>query len=93
MTDDDKTMNLARFGIEVEVFLSSPVGRYVKDMADAQALAAMDKLSDADPHDAEAIRKLQNEIKVARSVMEWLAGAVQRGHNALRTQEAREATD
>ncbi len=90
---DDHTLATARFGVEVEAFLAGPIGKFVKEAADKQALDAMLALAEIEPGETEKIRALQNEIKVARSVMDWLSAAVQRGHVALRSLEAKETTD
>ena len=90
---NDDTLNTTRFGIEVEAFISSPVGRYLVALADQDAAKALDKLAEADPDDAKTIRDLQNTIARSRSIADWLRTAINNGHAALQALEAQERAD
>lgn len=68
--------------MEVEAFLMSDIGRYLTKRAEAEVESAVELMKEADPEDAKAIRGLQNTIRVAESVLYWLADAVQSGLNA-----------
>lgn len=70
------------FGIEVENFLASKVGQYLISHAEQERDAAIDLLKEADACDANAIRKLQDTIKRAESIQQWMAYAIQDGIEA-----------
>lgn len=70
------------FGIEVENFLGSKVGTYLIRYAEQERDEAVRLLKEADPFDANAIRKLQDTIKRAESIQYWMAYAIQDGLNA-----------
>jgi hypothetical protein len=76
----------AVFGRQVEHFLESDIGQYLAQCAQADIEEATEKLCRVDPEDPKAIRELQNKIRVAESVMGWLADAIRSGeqsHEAL----------
>lgn len=70
------------FGIEVENFLKSRIGQYLIGYAEDERDAAVKKLKEVDAFDANAIRKLQDDIKRAESIQYWMAYAIQDGVNA-----------
>ena len=80
--DSNPVLQAIDFGMEVEAFLQSEIGRYVAKHGEAEVEAAVEALKVVDPKDAEAVRGLQNTIKVAESVLYWLADAIQTGLNA-----------
>ncbi|MDB5975157.1 MAG: hypothetical protein JWR07_1917 [Nevskia sp.] len=79
----EELLERAVFGKEVEAFLGSNVGRYVLAKANAQAARAVDAFKNVDPHNSGAVQKLQNDIKVAENIMEWLTDAVSQGLQAI----------
>lgn len=80
--DSNPVLKAIDFGMEVEAFLQSEIGRYLTKRAEAEVEAAVEVLKVADPDDVKSIRGLQNTIKVAESVLYWLADAIQSGLNA-----------
>lgn len=72
------------FGLDVQQFMGSTLGRYLQNKANADIEAALDALKTADPEDPKAIRKLQNDVAVAESVLLWLGEAVTEGEQAER---------
>ena len=82
---DDKTLLIeqAVLGEQVQSFLASDVGRYMVARANIQKQDAMDELAVADPDDPKKIRSIQNKIKLADSILDWLNDAVVRGLQAI----------
>ena len=72
--DTNPVLREIDFGMEVEAFLQSDIGRYLAKRAEAVKVV--------DPEDTKSVRGLQNTIKVAESVLYWLAEAIQAGLNA-----------
>jgi hypothetical protein len=72
------------FGMEVEAFIQSRLGRYLIGRAEEDIAAAVETLKRTDPENAKTIRELQNAIYRAESIGYWLADAVQAGFNAER---------
>lgn len=83
MSEREELLEQGVFGKEVEAFLASNVGRYIVHRANEQAVSAMDKLKACDPEDAKTIRAIQNEIRVAEQILDWLTGAVKQGLQAI----------
>lgn len=75
-------VQLAVFGREVEFFLESDIGVYIKQCAEQDLQSAKDRLVTADPDDAKAIRALQFKAAVASAVMGWLEDAIRSGRQA-----------
>lgn len=69
-------------GFQVEAFLQSDIGRYVTSRAESQVDELVEQLKTASPDDPVQIRSIQTEIKVAETVLYWLAEAIQSGINA-----------
>jgi hypothetical protein len=72
----------AVFGRKVELFLESDVGQYLEQCAAAEMEEAAEKLKSVNPEDPKAIRDLQFKIRVAESVVNWLADAIRSGQQA-----------
>jgi len=81
---DPESPDLQRavFGRQVELFLESDIGVYLTQCAQTEINEAIEKLVKVDPEDPKAIRDLQHKIRVAESVMGWLADAVRSGSQA-----------
>lgn len=90
---DDVTMAEAKFGIEVERFLSSDIGRYLIGRAEGEEHEALQILAEVDPHDSNEIERQQNQIWRARSIQQWLVQAVQAGLMAQHQIETEEEND
>ena len=72
----------AQFGIEVEHFRASDVGRFILGRADSEIEFARDELEKVDPNDARAVQAVQNRVAVARLITGWLDEAVRNGRIA-----------
>lgn len=86
-----EAFEVGRFGIEVERFLSSEVGRYLITKAEQDREKAIAEFSLADPHNATEIVRLQSEMATPDKVAKWLADAVLAGrvaHDQLRKGDA-----
>lgn len=76
-------MEQAVFGEEVETFLREDrIGRFIVARAAAEVEEALLELKDVDPENTSGIRRIQTRIRVAESVVAWLAGAVDDGKRA-----------
>lgn len=82
-----KLLAQAAFGIEVEAFLGSDIGRYLIARAEAEREQALNALKDVDAEDSRAIRQLQSTVARAESIQYWMAEAIQEGRNAERQLE------
>jgi hypothetical protein len=79
----DAKMEQAVFGEEVRRFLQEDrIGRYITAKAAQQTESGLLELKDIDPEDAKAIRAIQTKIRVAESVVSWLAEAIDNGERA-----------
>lgn len=76
--------NQIAFGLDVKVFMESPIGRYLAMRANSNIETALDAMRSVDPEDPKAIRILQNEIKCAENFLQWMGEAVTEGENAER---------
>jgi len=80
---NDPHVQDAVFGRQVELFLEQhDVGRYLAERATKDIELAMKELRDVDPTDAKAVMKAQFRLKVAESVVGWLADAINKGQIA-----------
>lgn len=79
---DDPTLERAVFGKEVENFLNTRIGKYLVQRAEEEAEEATERLKTTAAWRTRRIRELQNEIKVAESIQQWLADAVMDGIQA-----------
>ena len=70
------------FGMSVEAFIESPIGKYLIERAEEEVSAAVEKLKVVDCAATREIQALQNAIYRAESIQYWLAEAIQAGHNA-----------
>lgn len=70
------------FGMAVEAFLESPIGKYLVKRAEEEVEDAVEKLKVVDCTATQEIRALQNQIYRAESIQYWLAEAIQAGQNA-----------
>ena len=79
---DPKTEQ-AIFGEEVRIFMEQDrIGRYLVQRAADEVQEALLEFKDVDSEDAKKIREIQNRIKIAESVVGWLAGVVDDGLRA-----------
>jgi hypothetical protein len=79
----DPKMEQAVFGEEVRIFMTEDrIGKYLVARAADEVQEGLLELKEADPDDAKGIRKIQFKIRVAESVVGWLAAAVDDGNRA-----------
>lgn len=83
LNPDDPVVRWATFGAQVEDFLNGPIGQHLLDKARQEVLDAVEKLKITDPEDSKTIRALQNQARVADSIVTWLGDAIAEGHGAL----------
>jgi hypothetical protein len=82
MTEVQQLEATVALGLQVEGFLSGPIGAYLVGKAEEEIEAALQELKTVTPTDVPRIVTLQNVIHRAESVQYWLAEAVQEGLNA-----------
>lgn len=87
--EEQKLLEIAILGEEVDNFFQSSVGKYLMQRTDAEILAGFKGLKDCDPEDPKLVRKFQNQIWRAESVRDWLEEAVLDGLNATKVLEDR----
>jgi len=86
-----ETFEIARFGVEAEKFINSPIGQYVIERAEMDREKAIEEFKKIDVADVAAVRRIQNDIDTPDRIVKWLTDAIQSGyaaHDALRQQEA-----
>lgn len=83
LNPEDPLVRWATFGRQVEDFLDSPIGQHLLAKARNDSQDAADKLKLADPEDAKAVRALQNQARIADSILTWLGDAIHAGQSAL----------
>jgi hypothetical protein len=80
---EDPKMEQAVFGEEVRRFIvDDRIGRYIVAKAAEQVESSLLELKEVDPEDAKQIRSIQTKIRVAESVVGWLAEAIDNGDRA-----------
>ena len=87
---DADMVERAVFGEQVAHFMNTEIGQYVKARSNAMIAEALNDLSDCDPENAGKIREYQNNVVVAKSVVQWLQDAVSDGLKAIQIIESRE---
>lgn len=92
MTQDDLVKD-ATFGIEVEAFLHSRMGKFLVEQAESERDAALEEFKTADTADAKEMARLQNRVWRAESFQTWLAEIVQAGWNAEMLMKQQDSTD
>ena len=83
MSATDELIASAELGEEAKKFLEGDLGRVLVGLAQQEIDLAHEALETADPVDTEAIRGLQNKIKVGRWFTEWLNQLVAEGEQAI----------
>ena len=84
MNREEPLVETAIFGMEVQEFLGSNVGKYLVKRAEAEAEEANEKLKRVFPLRWRRIMQLQNEIYRAESIQRWLGDAIVDGASANR---------
>ena len=67
------------FGMEIQTFLQSSVGKYLLKRAEADREDGVAKLLEIDPSNMAKILMLQSQVKRADSIQHWMAEAIQQG--------------
>jgi hypothetical protein len=88
----ESTLILERavFGKQVEAFFNTEIGQYILHRAQDQQSDALTKLKICDPENPNVVRKLQNDAKVAESIVQWLEDAIADGLQAIKILDDRE---
>lgn len=87
-SDDEsrrKTRNTIAFGMDMENFKRSDVGRYLDACARRDIAEHLSELATVDASDTNAIRLLQQEIAARRMWSDWISEAIQAGQAAQET--------
>ncbi len=88
MSEQDQELHQIRstieFGLDVQQFMGTNLGRFLRAKANAQIESAHEALGSVDPEDPKAIRKLQNDAAVASLFLHWIGEIVTEGENAER---------
>ncbi len=71
-----------QLGEAAKAFWGSQVGRYVLGRLQEEIEGATDELADADPTDSTSIRTLQDRIRRAKALPEYLAELISQGSQA-----------
>lgn len=83
LNPDEPTVRWAQFGRQVELFLEGDIGGFLLKKAQVEIDDALAALKIVDPYDTRAVQKAQNKVKVAESIIEWLAEAINSGQSAM----------
>lgn len=70
------------FGLEVEKFFETDIGKYLLARSEAEVKQAVKELKAVDPEDSRTIRRLQNVINRNEGVEGWLAEIIKGGRDA-----------
>ncbi len=92
-TDRDALlMAEAELGIDAQKFFNTDLGRYFIGRIEAEISSAKDAFADVDLEDRNAVWGLQEQIKRASLVKQWIAEVIMNGQNAekILTHEARD---
>lgn len=82
MSADPGQMGQVSLGIDAEAFVLSPLGKYLIGRSEREVEQAVEQLKRVAPDDSKVIAALLHRIRVAESVPQWLAEAIQAGHHA-----------
>lgn len=80
--DEVERLRTAAFGVEIERFRDSLIGRFLMGRAEAERAAALELLAEVMPTDSERIRFLQGVVQRCDSFGAWLDEAMVAGRNA-----------
>jgi len=80
--DPDSLLRDLELGEEARRFLTTQLGKFIVEQAENDIRDALIELQVVDPTHEARIRDLQNTIKVARSIPDWLNLAMIKGEQA-----------
>jgi hypothetical protein len=79
----DGLFDIARFGIEVERFVTSdPIGKRLMEKAQREHSEGVLEFQKVDPSDTEAVRAVQDKMKLPVKFLSWLAEELEAGNVA-----------
>jgi len=87
-TEIETALASIRQGTDARAFFDSSIGRYLLQKATEIEVTAFRAFCDADPEDAKAIRKIQEDQRVPKLVFAWLEDAINAGLEAGQIIEA-----
>jgi hypothetical protein len=90
MTQTQDLEAAVTLGEQTVQFLQGPVGKYLTQRAEEVEREALEALANVSPYEPDAIRKLQNQVWVANSVVGWLQEAIEAAVQAHRQLEDEE---
>ena len=82
LNERDEMQRLIALGFSAEDFLSSELGKFITEKAEAERVSAIEELVSCNPFDCEAVSRLQSRVAIADAAMQWLADAIILGQEA-----------
>ena len=79
---DQAKRRLIQFGIDVDRWFQTPIGRYCVDKAAKEENELLEELAEVDANDVKEIIRLQTQIQVRRAWQGWLSEAISEGRTA-----------
>ena len=90
---EDRDLQAALLGVEVDKFLASRLGKFIIQRAESEIEALRHRLEAVDPTNAGQVAAIQNEIWVRKNIGIWLREAANAGASAeARIREEDETT-
>lgn len=93
LNERDEMQRLIKLGFSAEDFLSSDLGKFIAEKAEAERTSAIEELISCSPFDGETISRLQSRVAVADAAMQWLADAIILGQEAQERMRQLDQTD
>jgi|GEM_PF-2249086 hypothetical protein len=93
LNERDEMQRLIALGFSAEDFLSSDLGKFIAEKAEAERTSAIEELISCSPFDGETISRLQSRVAVADAAMQWLADAIILGQEAQERMRQLDQTD
>ena len=84
---DEELLQRIEFGKQAELFWSSRLGEYLRDRNTECYNTALEQLKIANPHDAQRIQHLQNEIHKSTTFESWISDVIMDGIKSLQLLE------
>ena len=82
LNERDEMQRLIKLGFSAEDFLSSELGKFIAEKAEAERSSAIEELISCSPFDGEGISRLHSRVAIADAAMQWLADAIILGQEA-----------
>ena len=86
----DLIIRRATFGKQVDIFMSSDIGRYMINRAAEESRSAFEEFKKCDSSNINNVQRLQNKILRSENIQQWLEDAVIDGLHAIKIMEDRE---